>query len=129
MLSNKFFSSQYQVKTDFNALESQVNKAESLAKSEEVKAFEETGVISGNLAYKPKNFDREEEKLRHSDPKKAAQLERLGMGFGHGKEPSHLSHSASAGLCTVEQVNPTSSSRQKSILDRYGDNTDGYFDR
>ena len=106
-----------------------MNKAEKRAKAEEVKAFEATGAISGNLAYKPKNFNREEEKLKHTDPKKAAQLERLGMGFGHAVEPSHLSHSASAGLSTVEQVNPTSGSRQKSVLDRYGDNTDGYFDR
>jgi hypothetical protein len=59
-----------------------VNKAEKLAKTEEVKAFEETGAITGNLAYKHKNFKKEEEKLRHTDPKKAAQLERLGMGFG-----------------------------------------------
>ena len=106
-----------------------MNKAEKLAKTEEVQAFEETGAISGNLVYKPKNFQKEEEKLRHTDPKKAAQLERLGMGFGYGKDPSHLSHSVSAGLSTVEQVNPKSSSRQKSILDRYGDKSDGYFDR
>lgn len=118
-----------QVKTDFNALESEVNKAEQRAKTEEVKAFEETGAISGNLAYKSKNVQKQEEKLRHSDPNKAAQLERLGMGFGYAKEPSHLSHSASAGLSTVEQVSPKSSSRLKSVLDKYGDQTDGYFDR
>ena len=118
-----------QVKTDFSALESEVNKAEKLAKTEEVKAFEETGAISGNLSYKPKNYEKEQEKLRHTDPKKAAQFERLGMGFGLSKEPSHLSHSASAGLSTVEQVKPSFSSRQKSVLDRYDDKSDGYFDR
>lgn len=123
-----------QVKTDFNALESEVNKAEKLAvKTEDVKEFEKTGKISGNLAYKPKNMDKEQEKLRHTDPNKAAQLQRLGMGFGNAKQPSHLSHSASAGLSTVEQVDPISNSRYKTAFDRYSNRSpedeDGYFDR
>ncbi|XP_046845681.1 ADP-ribosylation factor GTPase-activating protein 2-like isoform X2 [Xenia sp. Carnegie-2017] len=121
------------VKTDFNALESEVNKAEKLAvKTEDVKEFEKTGKISGNLAYKPKNMDKEQEKLRHTDPNKAAQLQRLGMGFGNAKQPSHLSHSASAGLSTVEQVDPISNSRYKTAFDRYSNRSpedeDGYFD-
>ena len=39
---------------------------------------------SMRLAYKDMSIERkkQEEKLKHSDPNKAAQFERLGMGFG-----------------------------------------------
>jgi len=39
--------------------------------------------LSSALQYKSSSMKREEEKLKSVDPKKAAQLERLGMGFGN----------------------------------------------
>lgn len=80
----------------------------------------EAELISPNLAYNPVNFKKEEEKLRHSDPKKAAQLERLGMGVGGGKKgkatPTGRGHSASAAMETVEQLRPTKN--QPSFADK-----------
>ena len=93
----------------------------------------EAELISPNLAYNPVNFKKEEEKLRHSDPKKAAQLERLGMGMGGGKRgttPSSRGHSASAAMETVEQVRPTKT--QPSFADklRVSSNSNmDFFDR
>lgn len=95
----------------------------------------EAELISPNLAYNPVNYKKEEEKLRHSDPKKAAQLERLGMGLGGGKRgasttPSGRGHSASAAMETVEQVRPTNT--QPSFADklRVSSNSNmDFFDR
>lgn len=39
--------------------------------------------LSSALMYKSTSMKREEEKLKNIDPKKAQQLERLGMGFGN----------------------------------------------
>ena len=95
----------------------------------------EAELISPNLAYKPVNFKKEEEKLRHTDPKKATQLERLGMGLGGSKRgtgttPSGRGHSASAAMETVEQVKPTKT--QPSFADklRVSSNSNmDFFDR
>ena len=38
--------------------------------------------LSAALVYKTASMRKEEQKLRQTDPKKAEQLERLGMGFG-----------------------------------------------
>lgn len=38
--------------------------------------------LSSALVYKTASMRKEEQKLRQTDPKKAEQLERLGMGFG-----------------------------------------------
>lgn len=122
--------------TNFTELES---KAQQLDKDREKAALmnakeAEAELISPNLAYNPTNFKKEEEKLRHSDPKKAAQLERLGMGFGGAKKgtstPSGRGHSASASMETVEQLRPTKT--QPSFADKLrvssNTNTD-LFDR
>ena len=101
------------VSTNFSELES---RAQQLDRDKEKAALmnskeAEAELASPNLAYKPVNFKKEEEKLRHQDPRKAAQLERLGMGLtGATKKtatPSGRGHSASASMETVEQVRPT----------------------
>lgn len=109
------------VNTNFSELES---RAQQLDKDKEKAALmnakeAEAELISPNLAYNPVNFKKEEEKLRHSDPKKAAQLERLGMGFGGAKKGMTTpgrGHTASAEMATVEQVRPTKT--QPSFADK-----------
>lgn len=76
---------------------------------------------------------KEEEKLKHSDPKKATQLERLGMGVGPRAGPkaqstAGRSHSAAASMMTVEQVKPDNG--RSSSKDFYGMTSQtGFFDR
>ncbi|PFX31524.1 ADP-ribosylation factor GTPase-activating protein 3-like [Stylophora pistillata] len=109
------------VKTNFNELES---KAQQLDKDKEKAALTnakeaEAELVSPNLAYNPVNFKKEEDKLRQSDPKKAAQLERLGMGVSGSKKGTTTpgrGHSASAAMATVEQVKP--SKTQPSFADK-----------
>lgn len=50
---------------------------------------------SMKLAYQDMSIERkkQEEKLKVSDPKKAAQMERLGMGFGGGRQVLRMSFS------------------------------------
>lgn len=123
------------MKTNFNELES---KAQQLDKDKEKAALmnakeAEAELISPNLAYNPVNFKKEEDKLRHSDPKKAAQLERLGMGVSGGRKGTTTpgrGHSASAAMATVEQVKPTKT--QSSFADklRVSSNSNmDFFDR
>ena len=86
--------------TNFSEFESRVQQLDKdREKAALVNAKEaEAELMSPNLAYNPVNFKKEEEKMRHTDPKKAAQLERLGMGLGGGKKgtstPSGRGHSA-----------------------------------
>ena len=123
------------VNTNFSELES---RAQQMDKDKEKAALmnakeAEAELMSPNLAYKPVNFKKEEEKLRHSDPKKAAQLERLGMGLGGGKRgttPSGRGHSASATMETVEQVKPTKNEPSFADKLRVSSNSNmDFFDR
>lgn len=59
--------------------------------------------LSAALMYQTNTIKREEEKLKQVDPKKAEQLERLGMGFG-GR--TGVSHSVASSMHSVEQVKP-----------------------
>lgn len=58
-----------------------------------------------------------EEKMRSTDPNKADQMERLGMGFSNvGNSRSAVSHSAISDMKTIEQTNPNSSSSRNSRM-------------
>ncbi|GAB6023923.1 hypothetical protein CHUAL_008654 [Chamberlinius hualienensis] len=54
-----------------------------------------------------KGKQKEEDKLRNVDPKKASQLERLGMGFARS---GHVAHSATSDMKTIEQETPNKQS-------------------
>nr|XP_034333111.1 ADP-ribosylation factor GTPase-activating protein 2 isoform X1 [Crassostrea gigas] len=79
------------------------------AKSEEDQAKQ---MASMRLAYQDMSIERkkQEEKLKMSDPKKAEQLERLGMGFSSAKG---MSHSAMTDMQVIEQEQPSSSRSSK----------------
>ncbi|XP_072382005.1 ADP-ribosylation factor GTPase-activating protein 2 isoform X1 [Diabrotica undecimpunctata] len=101
------------VKTNFAEIEKEAELAEELrAKAAEdelkmaaltVKEQEERDAAV-RLAYKDLSVQQQkkEEQLRKEDPKKAAQLERLGMGLG---ARTGVSHSAISDMQTIEQEN------------------------
>ncbi|XP_066920146.1 ADP-ribosylation factor GTPase-activating protein 2-like [Clytia hemisphaerica] len=81
--------------------------------------------LSSSLMYKSSSMKREEEKLKNSDPKKAAQLERLGMGFGNR---TNISHSMADSMQSVEQVRPDNETRKKDYYRSNSPTGDGFFD-
>lgn len=102
------------VNTDFSEIENRAQRLdkerEELEKNsaiQEAKTQEEKEkqMASMRLAYQDMSIQRkkEEEKLKASDPKKAEQLERLGMGFGGSKG---ISHSAISDMQTIQQDAP-----------------------
>uniref|UniRef100_A0A182WB15 Arf-GAP domain-containing protein n=1 Tax=Anopheles minimus TaxID=112268 RepID=A0A182WB15_9DIPT len=101
------------VKTNFAEIEERANMADKLKLapapekiiSEEEKA--ET-LASVRLAYQDLSIKqhKEEEKLKATDPNKAKQMERLGMGFGRG---AGVSHSALTDMKTLTQEETTRS--------------------
>ena len=77
-------------------------KKEQAAKTVEEEA---KAVASMRLAYQDLSVQQKktEERLKHVDPKKAAQVERLGMGLTGGAS-SGISHSMITEISTIEQV-------------------------
>ncbi|XP_071445519.1 ADP-ribosylation factor GTPase-activating protein 2 isoform X3 [Hetaerina americana] len=101
---------------------------ESKQAAEKKSEDEEKQLASMRLAYQDLSLKQkqEEEKLMQVDPKKAQQVERLGMGFG---SRAGISHSALNDMKTIEQEKPTGgsggSSSRSSLLQR---ESDGFFD-
>ncbi|XP_046575566.1 LOW QUALITY PROTEIN: ADP-ribosylation factor GTPase-activating protein 2-like [Haliotis rubra] len=99
------------VKTNFSEIENRAQQLdkerEELAKATAVqeartKEEQDKQVASMRLAYKDMSLQRQkqEEKLKAADPKKAEQFERLGMGFAGSKG---ISHSAISDMQTIQQ--------------------------
>ncbi|RZF46562.1 hypothetical protein LSTR_LSTR013092 [Laodelphax striatellus] len=104
-----------------------MQEAEKKAVSPELnKEEEEAQLASMRLAYQDLSIKqkKEEDKLKAVDPKKAQQIERLGMGFA---SRSGVSHSAISDMKTIEQETPANSNKNKrsSLMDS---DTDNYFD-
>lgn len=100
------------IRTDFSAIEKEAEladklKAQTFEKKQEeevVQVPEEEKFNSMRLAYEDLSVrqKKEEDKIKASDPHKAKQMERLGMGFGHR---SGISHSAVSDMKTIQQEN------------------------
>ncbi|XP_069102474.1 ADP-ribosylation factor GTPase-activating protein 2-like isoform X4 [Argopecten irradians] len=114
------------VKANFNEIESRAQQLdqerETLAANQAMaeartKEEQEKQMASMRLAYKDMSLQRkkEEDKLKATDPKKAAQYERLGMGFVGNKE---FSHSAISDMQTFEQSQPNKTNNSNGA-DRY----------
>ncbi|PSN37667.1 ADP-ribosylation factor GTPase-activating protein 2 [Blattella germanica] len=125
------------VKTDFAEIEREAALADQMkvqaaeaAKVQAEKSAEEEQkqIASMRLAYQDLSLQqkKETEKLKQIDPKKAQQIERLGMGFA---SRVGISHSALSDMKTIEQESPNkvASNSSKSLFDRESDR-DGFFD-
>lgn len=94
------------VKTNFANLEHQANLAdqqkEKVPEKKLTEKEEAETIASVRLAYQDLSLkaQKQEEKLKHSDPTKAKQMERLGMGFN---VRGHVSHSALNDMQTIAQ--------------------------
>lgn len=83
---------------------------------------EEEAMTSVRLAYQDLSMKnkREEERVKHSDPSKAKQMERLGMGINTKR--SNVSHSALSDMETITQESaPTKSSSSSAYKSSYND--------
>lgn len=125
------------VSTDFAEIEKEANllqqrrteHAESFKKSaEQSKKDDEEAMISMRLAYKDLSLQqsKEEERLKTVDPKKAKQVERLGMGVS--KARSGVSHSALNDMKTIEQENLDNSPKFSMPKSSFEKESDGFFD-
>ncbi|XP_078663055.1 ADP-ribosylation factor GTPase-activating protein 2-like isoform X2 [Branchiostoma floridae x Branchiostoma belcheri] len=122
------------VKKDFKTIEKQALeqdklKAEMDAQVKKEESKETPMVQSMRLAYQDmnlgKNMKQQEEKLKASDPRKAQQAERLGMGLAGTR--SGVSHSVVQEMKVIDQVTPVSSSRKdRDDFDSFDDFASSY---
>lgn len=99
------------VKTNFADLETQANMADQQKVPEKIFTEEEQAetINSVRLAYQDLSLkaQKQEEKMKHIDPAKAKQMERLGMGFN---VRGNVSHSVLTDMKTIAQE-PTPSAK------------------
>ena len=81
----------FQSKANFSTIESEAQQQDKLKEQTLLQFEPDTALtqkspedipLASALMYKSASMKREEDKLKQTDPKKAQQLERLGMGFG-----------------------------------------------
>ncbi|XP_014245018.1 ADP-ribosylation factor GTPase-activating protein 2 [Cimex lectularius] len=88
-------------------------KQDDVTEKEKEEQFNFMRLAYEDLSMKQK---KEEEKIRAVDPKKAKQMERLGMGFG---ARSGVSHSALSDMKTIQQENLQKSRKTESFFDDF----------
>ncbi|XP_054261981.1 ADP-ribosylation factor GTPase-activating protein 2 isoform X2 [Macrosteles quadrilineatus] len=122
------------VKADFSAIEREAELADQLKAQEKTPVVpekspdeQEAQMVSMRLAYQDisQQQKKEEEKLKTTDPKKAQQVERLGMGFS---TRSGVSHSAFTSIKRIEQESPVKTSNSRYTRDDDDTGYDEFFD-
>lgn len=116
------------VKTNFADLENQANLADQQKVPEKKQTEEEQAetINSVRLAYQDLSLkaQKQEEKLKHIDPTKAKQMERLGMGFN---VRGNVSHSVLTDMKTIAQEpTPKYSTTSTKIFEK--EPKDDFFD-
>ena len=74
-----YISLSFKVSSNFAEIESEAQKSEKMKEATTVEAG--PAGPSASLQYKTQSMLREEEKLKNIDPRKAEQMQRLGMGM------------------------------------------------
>ncbi|KAK4329352.1 hypothetical protein Pmani_000301 [Petrolisthes manimaculis] len=112
------------VKKDFGAIEKEAVRNDQLKQEakELSKEEQQQSLQSLERAYEDMSLagKREEERMKRTDPKKAQQYERLGMGLG---ARSGASHSMFGEMRTIEQETPKSSNNNNSNISNNNNNT------
>ncbi|KAH3726037.1 ADP-ribosylation factor GTPase-activating protein 2-like isoform X2 [Dreissena polymorpha] len=124
------------VKANFEELESQAtlrdkekeqHAANMAVQESRTQAEQEKQMASMRLAYQDMSIERkkQEEKMKTSDPKKAAQMERLGMGWAGNRG---VSHSAMTDMQTIEQEGAGQGKFSMDQLERKNNNKSSFFE-
>ncbi|XP_054724496.1 ADP-ribosylation factor GTPase-activating protein 2-like isoform X2 [Uloborus diversus] len=114
------------VTANFDDIEKEAEKLDRLREQAEIEASapvpaeeQEKQIASVRLAYKDLSLQQKktEEKMRQTNPQKAEQLERLGMGFT-GRNAGSVAHSAASEMKLIAQETPGNApSRNLELVD------------